>query len=172
MISFIKYFLVFLLVLVLQLFVLDQAPQVVPFARPVLFFAFLIVLPEINTVWLMGIGFIGGLILDMFYATPGINASACVLLAYLKFPLVRLFNNDEEENVMSSAHITSLGFVRYFIFIIVVSAIFHLITGFLSVFSVAQADQTLLRVLVNTIMSAMLIYIFEIILFYRKNVRL
>src|ERR1017187_7999254 len=172
MISFIKYFLIFLMVLILQIFVFDQVPQVVPFSRPVLFFAFLMVLPEVETVWLMVIGFMGGLILDMFYGTPGINASACLLLAYLKVPILRSFKNDEEENVKSSAHITYLGFTRYFFFILVISVIFHLVTEFLSVFSLMQAGQTLIRVCINSILSVSLIYIFEIILFYRKTTNL
>jgi len=172
MITFIKYFLLFLVILVLQVFVLDQAPQIIPYARPVLFFAFIIALPEMYDLWLMGIAFTGGLLLDILYGTPGINAAACVLLAYLKVPLIRLIKKDEEENSVPSGHITYLGFTRYLIYILVVSLLFHFVTGFLSVFTFAQAGQTILRAIVNTIVSVILIYIFEIIFFYRRSAKI
>jgi|SRR6185437_6891940 len=168
MITGIKYFLLFLMILVLQVFVLDQAPEIMPYARPVLFFMFILALPSMRAVWLMAIGFGGGLILDILYGTPGINAAACVLLAYLKVPLIRLIKKDEEENTIPDAHITYLGFGQYFFYLLLVSLLFHLVAGFLSVFSFVQAWQTLLRVGVNTVISAILIYIFEIIFFYRR----
>jgi len=171
MISGLKYFFLFLIILVLQVFVLDQAPQIVPYARPVLFFAFIIALPEMYDLWLMGIAFAGGLLLDILYGTPGINAAACVLLAYLKVPLIRLIKKDEEDNIIPSGHITYLGFGQYFFYILLVSLLYHFVTGFLSVFTFAQAGQTILRVFVNTIVSVILIYIFEIIFFYRRSAK-
>ncbi len=171
MITGIRYFLFFLMILVLQVFVLDQAPQIVPYARPVLFFVFILALPSMQSVWLMAIGFGGGLILDILYGTPGINAAACVLLAYLKVPLIRLIKKDEEENAIPNAHITYLGFGQYFFYLLLVSLLFHLAAGFLSAFSFVQAGQTLLRVGINTVISAILIYIFEIIFFYRRAAR-
>jgi cell shape-determining protein MreD len=167
MISFIKYFLMFLLILFLQRFVLDQVPQLIPYSKLTLFFVFLIALPTMSTVWVMVIGFFGGLIFDIFYGTPGINAAACVLLGFVKEPLMKLFKNDED-NVEYSAHITYLGFGRFFFYAIVMAFLFHLIAEFLSVFSVDQFGQTLIRVVVNTILSVILIYIYEIIFFYRK----
>jgi rod shape-determining protein MreD len=166
MISFIKYFLMFLLILFLQAFVLNQI-EVPDYSKPVLFFVFLIALPTLPGVWLMLIGFIGGLVFDILYGAPGINAAACVLLGFVKEPMIRLFK-DDEENVEYSAHISYLGFARYFFFILLASFLFHLTTEFLAVFSLKQPGHTLLRVVINTFISVILIYIYEIIFFYRK----
>jgi rod shape-determining protein MreD len=167
MISFIKYFLMFLLVLFLQRFVLDQVPQLVPYSGLVLFFVFIIAMPILPAVWIMIIGFFGGLVFDIFYGTPGINAAACVLLGFVKEPLIKLFKNDED-NVEYSAHITYLGFGRFFFYVLLMAFLFHLVAEFLSVFSVDQFGQTMIRVVINTLMSVILIYIYEIIFFYRK----
>jgi len=157
----------FLLVLVLQRFVLDQVPQIIPYSKLDLFFVFLIALPSLPTIWLMVIAFFGGLIFDIFYGTPGINAAACVLIAYIKVPLLNLFK-DDKENVEYSAHITYLGFAKFFFFILSLSFIFHIVAEFLSVFSFEQLGQTLIRIIINTIASVILIYIYEIIFFYRR----
>ena len=167
MITFIKYALMFLLILFLQRFVLDQVPQIIPYSKLDLFFVFLIMLPGLPTVWLMLIGFAGGLVFDIFYGTPGINAAACILIAYIKDPLLNLFK-DDKENVEYSAHIAYLGFAKFFFFILTLSVIFHLVAEFLSVFSFEDAGQTLLRILINAILSVILIYIYEIIFFYRR----
>jgi cell shape-determining protein MreD len=167
MISFVKYFLMFLLVLFLQKYVLDDIPQVVPNSKLYLFFVFLIALPTLPTVWLMCIGFAGGLIFDIFYQTPGINAAACVLIAFVKEPLLKLFKN-EEDNTSYGAHIIYLGFARFFFYILALSFIFHLVAESLSVFSTDNLNQTILRIVVNTIFSVILIYIYEIIFFYRR----
>jgi len=169
MISFVKYFLLFLMTLVIQVFVLDQAPQLIPYTRPFIFFVFVIALPDMEAVWLMSIAFAGGLMLDFIYGTPGINASACLLLAYLKVPLIKMFKDSEEENLVPAAHLVYLGFTRYFFYILIMSFIFQLFSGFLTVFSFSGAGQTITRAMINTLVSSILIYIFEIIFFYRRT---
>ena len=50
-----------------------------------LYIAYLLVLPvETNPLALMGIGFIMGLSIDMFYDSLGLHAFACVLIMYLR----------------------------------------------------------------------------------------
>lgn len=50
-----------------------------------LYVAYLLVLPvETNPLALMGIGFIMGLSIDMFYDSLGLHAFACVLIMYLR----------------------------------------------------------------------------------------
>ncbi len=171
MISVVKYFLLFLMILVIQVFVLDQAPQLIPYSRPFIFFVFVIAFPDMEAVWLMALAFAGGLLLDFIYGTPGINASACLLLAYFKVPVIKMFKNSEEENLVPLAHIVYLGFIRYFFYILVLSFVFQLFSGFLTVFSFSGAGQTIMRAIVNALISSILIYIFEIIFFYRRAAR-
>ncbi len=50
-----------------------------------LYIAYLLVLPvETNPLTLMGIGFIMGLSVDMFYDSLGLHAFACVLIMYIR----------------------------------------------------------------------------------------
>ena len=50
-----------------------------------LYVAYLLVLPvETNTLALMGIGFVMGIAVDMFYDSLGLHAFACVLIMYLR----------------------------------------------------------------------------------------
>jgi rod shape-determining protein MreD len=167
MITVIRYFLIFVMLLFMQVFVLDNIPPVVPFARPVLFFFFVLVLPQMPSWSFMLLGFLIGFIFDIFYQTPGINSAACVLLAFIRNPLLKIFKDDEED-VEYGIHVSYLGFSRFFFYILFTSFIFHLVIILLSVFSFAELGQTLLRIGINTAFSVILIYIFEIIFFYRK----
>jgi hypothetical protein len=167
LITIVKYFLMFLFILFLQKYVLEQVPQILPYSRLFLGFVFLIALPPLPTVWLMGVAFLSGLIFDIFYNSPGINASAFVLIAFIKEPLLNVFK-DDKENVEYSAHITYLGFTKFFFFALIVSLIFNIVSEFLSVFTFSQVGQTIVRIIYNTILSAILVYIFEIIFFYRR----
>ena len=50
-----------------------------------LYVAYLLMLPvETNTLTLMGIGFVMGFAVDMFYESIGLHAFACVLIMYLR----------------------------------------------------------------------------------------
>lgn len=50
-----------------------------------LYVAYLLMLPvETNSMTLMGIGFLMGFIVDMFYESIGLHAFACVLIMYLR----------------------------------------------------------------------------------------
>jgi hypothetical protein len=50
-----------------------------------LYVAFILLLPlEISTIWLLLIAFITGFSVDIFYDSLGINAAACVLLAFIR----------------------------------------------------------------------------------------
>jgi hypothetical protein len=157
----------FILLLCLQRVVFDSI-SLYSFDRPVIFFFFILVLPKMRSSSFLLLGFITGFLYDIVYHTPGINTAACVMLAFVRDPLVRVFLDDEDSDEYS-AHITSLGFGRFFFYTLILSLIFHLIVTFLNVFSFKDILHTLLNAGFSTLMSVALIYIFDIIFYYRKT---
>jgi rod shape-determining protein MreD len=167
MLDIIKYVFLLILLLLVQVFVLDNI-FLFSFAHPVVFFFLLLVMPRMPE-WLYLIAaFFVGLIFDSFYYTPGVNAAACVLIAFFRTPTLKYLKSTEEEEVIKP-HIFYLGFANFFNFTIVMSLLFHLASGFLSIFSFNEIFFTLFRVIVNAFLSVLLFFILDILFFYRKG---
>ena len=61
-------------------------------ALPLVFIYVLISLPvTLGTNWTMTIGFLSGLAVDIFSDTPGLNALACTVLAFVRRPVLHIY---------------------------------------------------------------------------------
>jgi hypothetical protein len=166
-ITFIKYFFLFLLILLAQVFVFDHISGIVMLS-PFIFLYAVLIIPQMQG-WIYLLLAMGmGLTYDLFVITPGIYGAACVLLAYVRDPLIKAFKDDETD--FYSAHITYLGLGRFFFFSLIVSLGFHTMVELLKVFTFADFVNTLQRILLNTVTSAILMYLLDIILFYRGKI--
>jgi hypothetical protein len=166
-ITFIKYFFLFVLILLAQVFVFDHISGIVMIS-PFIFLYAVLIIPQMQG-WLFLLLAMGmGLTYDLFTYSPGIHGAACVLLAYVRDPLIKAFKDDETD--FYSAHITYLGLGRFFFFSLLVSFGFHTMVELLKVFTFNDFFNTLQRIGLNTITSAVLMYLLDIILFYRGKI--
>lgn len=75
---------VFLVYLSLQVFLFDNM-VLFRSAFCFVYVGFILLLPlQMSSTLLISVSFLAGLIVDMFYSTPGINASASVLIGFLR----------------------------------------------------------------------------------------
>jgi hypothetical protein len=175
MAGYIRYIFLFLMLLMLQLVVFDHIHLGLPFnstvfniAHPVVYFYILLIFPKIPK-WMFLLAAFGlGWLMDGFYHTPGINAAACVLVAYFKGPLLRGLKSTDDNEEFILPHFPYLGAGRFFSFIAIGSLMFHTVISFYTVFSFNEIFLTLLRVLMNAALSIGLIYLMDIIFFYRS----
>jgi hypothetical protein len=166
-ITFIKYFFLFVLILLAQVFVFDHISGIVMIS-PFIFLYAVLIIPQLQG-WLYLLLAMGmGLTYDVFALSPGIYGAACLLLAYVRDPLIKAFKDDETD--FYSAHITYLGLGRFFFFSLIVSFGFHALAELLKVFTFDNFTNTLQRIMLNTVTSAVLMYLLDIILFYRGKV--
>lgn len=102
-----------------------------------------------------------GLLVDVFSDTPGMNAAASVLIAFLRPTLLRLFvPRDVQETLVLSMHSMGVGaFLKY-----IVSAVFihHTALFLLEFFSLAHPLDLLLRILSSTILTTVCIWALEL----------
>ncbi len=175
----IKFTLNFIAIMAVQIFVLNDIvikssisilgfPAFIPFIYPL----FILLLPVSTPNWLgMIIGFFTGITMDMFCNTPGMHASACVLLAYCRPFLLRLFfqqNIKELGNTIPS--LFRMGFSTYFIYICLAILIHHLAFYIVQIWSFSQILFILLKTLVSGILSILLIILSQL-LFAQKEIR-
>ncbi len=79
------------LMMAIQVFVLNKVPPLHQFIVPYFYFVFLLWLPfKITRTTLLFVAFGLGYLTDIFYKTPGLHMAACVLLAYLRPPFIKL----------------------------------------------------------------------------------
>lgn len=132
------------------------------------YIGFLLLLPRtLSRSYLMIIGFLSGLLVDLFSDTPGIHASASVLIMFLRNFWLSIVNDDWQEltnlNVISlrktgfAFYIFPLVFIHHFVIFVVENGGFHLF------------GMTLSRIFFSSIFSSFIIFVINYLLSSRKR---
>ena len=132
-------------------------------ATPFVYIYFLLVLDrDADRNALMSTAFLLGLAIDVFSNTPGVNAGASVLIAFMRPGLLRLFSpRDEYENFEPGIYTLGIwAFVRY---ATIVALLHHTALFFLDTFSLANIGYLLLRILCSTLLTVMLVMSIEFV---------
>lgn len=132
-------------------------------ATPFVYIYFLLVLDrDADRNALMATAFLLGLAIDVFSNTPGVNAGASVLIAFMRPGLLRLFSpRDEYENFEPGIYTLGIwAFVRY---ATIVALLHHTALFFLDTFSLANIGYLLLRILCSTLLTVMLVMSIEFV---------
>lgn len=132
-------------------------------ATPFIYIYFLLVVDkDIDRNTLMLIAFFLGLSVDVFSNTPGVNAGASVLIAFMRPVLLRLFSpRDEYENFEPGIY--TLGpwaFVRY---AFVTALLHHTVLFLLEAFSFVNLGYLSLRILCSALLTVALVMTIEFV---------
>lgn len=132
-------------------------------ATPFIYIYFLLVIDkDMDRNALMLTAFLLGLSVDVFSNTPGVNAGASVLIAFMRPGLLRLFSpRDEYENFEPGIYTLGIwSFVRY---AFVVILLHHTVLYFLEAFSLNNMGYLSLRVLCSTLLTLSLVMAIEFV---------
>jgi rod shape-determining protein MreD len=89
--SWLRYFFLFIVVVFLQVTIGNNI-HLLGVAIPFLYIYFIIRLPlSLSVNWTFTLAFILGLVIDIFSNTPGMNALACTVVAFLRKPILNLY---------------------------------------------------------------------------------
>lgn len=81
----------FLLIIFIQVFILSKIPPLHQFIVPYFYFILILWLPfKTSRAALLFYGFLVGLIIDMFYKTPGLHTAASLLIAFMRPYIINL----------------------------------------------------------------------------------
>jgi rod shape-determining protein MreD len=159
-----------LLFLFVQVFILDRI-HLHQMVTPYIYFLFILWLPfRMQRTWLMIVAFLYGFLLDSFRHNPGFHAAACVLIAYVRPFLVNLFIPQEGADTnFAEPSIKSMGgAVPYAIFITVLCLLHNAWLFFLEAWQFGNIWYFLVKTILSTAISMLLIIITELI-FVRKQ---
>jgi hypothetical protein len=121
----IKHLLSFVFVVILQITIFLHT-SIFSVAYCYIYVAFVIFLPlSINRSWLMTIAFLTGVSIDMFYNTLGINAFACVTLAFFRNRIFYLFLGSSDFDENSPISLANLGIGIFIPYVTILLFIHH-----------------------------------------------
>jgi hypothetical protein len=169
----IKHILRFMLLILLQVFVLNTIPPLHQFIVPYLYFLFILWLPVgISRIALLLVAFLFGLSLDYFTGTPGLHASPCLLIAYLRPFLLQLLLAQEtaEAGYKEPGHKT-MGWVPYITYAGLLTVIHHSCLVLIEWLQFGNFLYFMGKVLGTSAISLLLILIAELLIPRREGFR-
>ncbi len=155
--------------ILVQVFVLDQIPHLHRFIIPYIYFLFILWLPY-NTpkLGLLLLGFITGLSLDYFKMTPGLHASACVLVAYARPYIITLLSPKEKtEFTHKEPSPKGMGWSPYLVYAFILTVLHHTYLVLLEWLEFGTFMDFVIKVVATSAISMLLIVTVEL-LFPRK----
>ena len=171
--DFIRNLIRFMLLIMVQVYVLNTIPHLHQFITPYIYFLFILWLPfNISRISLLITGFITGLTLDFFVMTPGLHAAACVLVAYARPFIINILTPKEtsEFNYREPSP-KSLGWTPYFVYIFVLTLLHHGYLTLLEWLSFGTFLSFLIKIIATTAISMLLILTIELLFPRRMKFR-
>ena len=162
---YLKRFKWFLVLLFVQVFILSHI-HLWGYATPYLYIWMLIKLGRyVSHNELLLWGFSMGLIVDIFANTPGMNAAAATLVAFVRPVVLRWFTpRDQFDDFEPSAR--SMGVVSFTIYALYLVLLFQVVLSLLEYFSVFNLLSLCISIVSSSIFTLFLIAIIE---FFRKE---
>jgi len=158
----------FIILVLVQVLILNNL-NLGGYINPYLYILFVLLLPvDISKSQLLLLSFLIGITIDFFGNTLGLHAASTVLVAFLRPGIINLFFSNIEFNANEEPNLQRLkfgGFFRYVLFLVFI----HNFTLFmLEIFSFNDFLFTLYRIMLNTLLTVLLIFI-SMFLFSRKR---
>jgi rod shape-determining protein MreD len=164
-----RYLVNFVVFILLQVLLLNNL-QFSGYVNPYLYVLFIITLPFSTPKWLLLIlGFITGLIIDIFMNTLGLHTSATVFMAFLRPFILSSFSPRDGYEVGTRPVPSDYGFGWFFKYMVIMVATHHLFYFFVEAFDKELFLSTLTKSLISIVVSV--VFILIAMLFAKKDSR-
>lgn len=149
----------FIILVLLQVLVFNRI-SLFNYAVPFAYIYFIIKLPiGCNRNLTTFLGFLLGFVIDVFCNTPGINAAATTLIGFVCRPVQNLFFMTDDYNEQTpSFNLLGAAFIKFMIFM---TLIHHIVLISIESFSYFNLELILLRILLSSTLTCILIFAFE-----------
>lgn len=160
----IKYLVMFVTLVLLQVLVLNQV-HLGGFLNPYIYILFILLLPvSMPRYQVLLLAFLTGILIDWFSNTLGLHASATVLMAYLRQPVIKLITQRDSEQ-SDYPGIKQSGFRFFLLYCIILVTIHHFFLFFTEVFTFDSFHRTLIRSLLSSVLTIIVIILSQFLVF-------
>jgi rod shape-determining protein MreD len=147
----------FFLFAALQVIVFDKL-QLNAYINVFIYTAFVLLLPfEISGALLLLLGFVMGLLMDVFSNTGGLHAAACTFMAFCRPGVLRFISPREGYDSSASPTISSMGFGWFVTYALLMVFLHNLVCYFLEVFRFSEFFFTMAKVILTTFVTVLLL---------------
>ena len=138
------------------------------YINPYFYIYFILLLPfDIPRWMLLLVSFILGWSIDIFTNTIGLNASACVMMAFFRPFVISAISSGPESLIGETPSIRNQG-VKWFLYYSVLLVLVHHFTLFyLEIFRFSEFFATLIRMLLSSAFTLLLVLISEYLIYPR-----
>ena len=158
----------FIFLVLFQVLILNNI-QLSGYLNPFLYVLFILMLPFQSPDWLVLIlSFVLGISIDMFADTGGLHAVACVLMAFIRRPVLKLVSPRDGYDTGQKPTLQQFGFGWFFSYAGILIFVHHLTLFFMETFSFSEFFSTLFRAILSSLFTLMLIFISQ---FFYSNHR-
>lgn len=159
----------FLILIALQVLIFNHI-YLGGFINPLFYVYFILLLPFSTPKWLLLLAsFAMGLGVDLFTYTLGLNAAACVLMAFMRPFVINRLSSGPESLIGETPSMKGQG-VRWFMYYsVILVVVHHSALFYLEVFRLTEFFATLLRVLFSSAFTLILIVISENLFYSREK---
>ncbi len=158
------YIISFIVIVLIQVLFLNNL-QFSGYINPYFYILFILILPvNIPKYLLLILGFILGITIDIFSNTPGIHASATVLISFIRPFLFNTSNLDDQEKSMLPT-VSNLGLLWFLRYAAVLILVHHLFLFYIEAFSFNGFLNTLLRSFFSSIFTFIFVIISQFLIF-------
>jgi rod shape-determining protein MreD len=159
----------FVLLVFIQVFLLKNI-TLYDLSTPYLYILFILLLPfETPNLLLFALAFILGLTIDAFYDTPGLHATVCVLLAFVRILFISITVQKEGFDNEPEPTLSIMGFRWFLTYASVLTLIHHFFLFNLEVFRFSEIQYTLSRVVLSSIFTVFLMLVSGLLFFKTKE---
>jgi len=138
------------------------------YINPYFYIYFILLLPFGTPRWmLLIVAFILGISIDIFTNTIGLNASACVIMAFFRPFVISAISSGPESLIGDTPSLRNQGLKWFLYYSIILVLIHHMALFYLEIFRFSEFAATFFRVLLSSSFTMLLVLISEYMLYPR-----
>jgi hypothetical protein len=138
------------------------------YINPYFYIYFILLLPFDIPKWMLLIaGFVLGWSVDIFTNTIGLNAAACVMMAFARPFVITAISSGPESLIGDTPTLRNQGVKWFLYYTIILTLIHHFTLFYLEIFRFSEFFETFARVLLSSAFTLLLIFISEYLLYPR-----
>jgi len=165
-----KYAVLFVVLLLVQALILNRIEMTALSINPMIYIFFLMQIP-FDTPKIVGLvlGIVLGLCMDLLSQTSGVHTAACLALAYIRPALLFRLRGREEYDKGGAPSVNEFGTKWVLIYTMIMVLIHHTIYFMVTLFSFQSFKITLLRIILSSVFSGVVIFLIMIGFYKNKN---
>lgn len=147
---------------VLQILILNNV-HINGYFSPFLYIAVILFLPhDTPKVATLALGFLMGLVIDLFSYTPGVHAGATVFMSFMQISLLPILSPRGDYEPGATPSVEEYGWGWFLRYIIILTTLHHFALYALEIFSISNFSTSLLKIASSTVITVFLLILTQV----------